>query len=275
MIAFPHCKINLGLHIFDKRPDGYHNIETVFVPVPWQDMLEVIKTPEQAEKVTFMSEGLKIDGQASDNLVVKAYRVLDKDFDLSPVTFFLYKKLPMGAGLGGGSSNAAFALQLLNRVFELKLSTEQLRTYALQLGSDCAFFIGNEICHAAGRGELLKPLNFNLPCRHILIVKAPVHINTGMAYAHTHKRGAKADDDSLKTLLKMPVETWKENIKNDFESWVFREYPELADIKKKLYNLGAIYASLSGSGASVYGLFNTKPVTLTWPDSYTVFDGKI
>lgn len=248
MVAFPHCKINLGLHVISKREDGYHNIETCFYPVPWTDILEIIT----AKEFSFTSSGSVIPGNEEDNLCIKAYRLLQTHFDLAPVKIHLHKVLPTGAGLGGGSSDAAFTLRLLNTVFDLKLSKNQLRDYAAQLGSDCSFFVEDKPMLGTGRGEQLVDLPLSLNGLYMVLVKPDIHVSTVDAYAGVTPH---APHQSLKEILALPVAEWKDYLFNDFEKSVFLKYPAIEAIKKEFYDHGAIYASMSGSGSSVFGIF--------------------
>lgn len=257
MIAFSNCKINLGLHIINKREDGFHNLETVFYPIPLADSLELIENNSNLfNSVSFKSFGLSIDGSLENNLIVKAYRLLANDFKLKAVDFYLLKNVPMGAGLGGGSSNAAFALKLLNGSLKLNLSNKQLENYAAILGSDCAFFIENKPSYATGRGEILEPINIDLNGYFIVLVKPNIHVSTAEAFANVYKRGE--GSMPLKELIKKPIEKWKGMIENDFEKSVVNYHPSIGLMKDKLYENSAIYASMSGSGASVFGLFETE-----------------
>jgi 4-diphosphocytidyl-2-C-methyl-D-erythritol kinase len=270
MIVFPNCKINLGLHITRKRADGYHDIDTVFYPVPLEDALECIHAPSSAEPIAFTASGLPVAGNASDNLCVKAWYLLKKDFpDLPPVQMHLHKAIPMGAGLGGGSADGAFALQLLSQLFHLNLSTEQLEGYALQLGSDCPFFIRNRPCHATGRGEQMQPVQTDLSGYTIVVVHPGIHISTAKAFAgitpHMPER-------SLAEIIALPVTEWKEHLVNDFEKSIASDWPAIAGIKQQLYAAGAAYASMSGSGSAVYGLFpkENKYQLPAFPAQYSI-----
>lgn len=247
MIAFPNCKINLGLNIISKREDGFHNLETVFLPIPFRDVLEIL--PSDANE--FIITGSQLD--STDNLCIKAYNLLKQDFtDLPAIKMHLHKVIPMGAGLGGGSSDAAFTLQLLNEKFQLKLPVEQLLDYALRLGSDGPFFIINKPCFATGRGEILQPVKINLANYKLLIVNPGIHIDTKWAFSMITPKPAAV---SIRTIIEQPIETWKEYLQNDFEIPVFEKYPEIKKIKNDLYRAGAVYASMSGSGSTVYGIF--------------------
>lgn len=251
MIVFPNCKINLGLQVLGKRTDGYHNIETVFYPLPFHDVLEVIQAYGTTKNYELFLSGNKIDGDAESNLCVKAYQLLKKDFpQLSTIKIYLHKVIPAGAGLGGGSANGAFMLMLLNDKFNLKISQEQLLNYALQLGSDCPFFIINKPCFAQQRGEVLKPVQLSLSGYKLLLINPGIHINTGWAF--TQISFSKSD---IKNHISLPVEQWKNHLINDFEKPVFEHHPAIKNIKDQLYTSGALYASMSGSGSTVYGIF--------------------
>ncbi len=266
MIVFPNGKINLGLYIQDKRSDGYHNLETVFFPVSVKDVLEIITLPyeeisesDKKEPLNFIASGLLIDGETNNNLCVKAYYLLKKDFPALPaVHMHLHKVIPMGAGLGGGSADGAFTLKLLNEKFGLHLTTRQLMDYALRLGSDCPFFIINKPCYATGRGEVLEEINLDLSGYSFVIVNPGIHINTGWAFSTISYPASGAGHlqaGALKEMIVQPVKTWRKSLANDFEQAVFEEHPEVGEIKNYLYNHGAIYAAMSGSGSTVFGMF--------------------
>lgn len=257
MIVFPNIKINLGLSITEKRPDGYHNLETVFYPVALEDALEIRALPEASlpeadKKITLHQYGMEITGNPEDNLVAKAYSLLDKEFHLPPVEIHLYKHIPSGAGLGGGSSDAAFMLKLLNGHFHLNLSEEQLEIYAATLGADCAFFIKNKPVYAEGIGNIFSPIELSLKGYQIMIVKPDVFVSTREAFANIHPHHP---EYPVKEVIRRPVAEWKDTLINDFEASVFPQHPVIGEIKKELYNQGALYASMSGSGSSVFGLF--------------------
>jgi len=271
MIVFPNSKINLGLRILRKRQDGYHDLETVFYPIPLSDTLEITRYNVYLKTFTipFSKSGVVIDGDPSDNLCIKAYRMLRKDFpQISNIQMHLHKAVPAGAGLGGGSSDAAFTLMLLNKEFKLGLSREQLTSYALKLGSDCPFFIINKPSYATGRGEILEPIELNLSAYKILVVNPGIHINTGRAFLHIRPS---IPELSIKQIITGPVERWKDQLVNDFEKWVFPEYREIVDIKDRMYIAGASFASMSGSGSTVYGLFaKEKDIQVSFPPDYFV-----
>lgn len=255
MITYPNAKINLGLNIVEKRPDGYHNLETIFYPINLQDALEVTKLDDEKEYSLTLS-GTPIEGETDDNLVVKAYRLLKADYpDMAPVNIHMFKHIPTGAGLGGGSSDAAFMIKLLNEKFHLNISVEKMEEYASRLGADCAFFIKNQPVFASGIGNIFEPVQLSLKGYYLVLVKPDIFVSTKEAYAlvKPHKPAV-----SLKEIVRMPVETWRATMKNDFEESVFTRYPEIAAIKDKLYDMGAIYASMSGSGSSVFGIFREQ-----------------
>lgn len=279
MIAFPNIKINLGLSITEKRPDGYHNLETVFYPVALEDALEIrtlpeANLPEAEKKITLHQYGMEIAGNPEDNLVAKAYSLLDKEFHLPPVEIHLYKHIPSGAGLGGGSSDAAFMLKLLNGHFHLNLSEEQLEVYAATLGADCAFFIKNKPIFAEGIGNLFSPIELSLSGYQIMIVKPNVFVSTREAFSNIRPHHP---EHPVKEVIKRPVHEWKETLINDFEASVFPQHPIIGEIKQELYNQGAIYASMSGSGSSVFGLFtpDTTLPDITWEPDTFCFKGKL
>ena len=270
MIVFPNCKINLGLHILQKRADGYHDLETVFFPLALYDCLEIIQEPNPAQtEIKFSTSGREIDSSADQNICTKAFRLLKIDFPhLPPVEMHLHKVIPSGAGLGGGSSDGAFALMLLDKKFNLGLSEQQLIDYALQLGSDCPFFIKNKPCIASGRGEKFDELQLDLSAYKIVLVNPGIHINTGQAFSHILPIDKRV---SLKEIIKSPINNWKDVLINDFEEPVFSIHPEIKKIKQQLYNWGAVYASMSGSGSSVYGLFEKHlELELQFPEHYFI-----
>ena len=253
MITFPNAKINLGLNIVEKRPDGYHNLETIFYPINLQDALEVTRRENNDKEYTLHISGAPLEGEPEDNLVVKAYKLLKKDYPgLLPVDIHMYKHIPAGAGLGGGSSDAACMIKLLNDKFSLRLSTERMEEYAVKLGADCAFFIRNKPVFATGIGNLFEPVELSLKGYHIILIKPDIFVSTRDAFAEIKPVRPAV---SLKEIVKQPMETWKHSMKNDFEDSVFKKFPEIAAIKDELYDLGAVYAAMSGSGSSVYGIF--------------------
>lgn len=273
MIVFPNCKINLGLNILRKRGDGFHDLETVFYPLPLYDVLEVMpggKKEEYIKDVLFSSSGIAVAGGDDENLCIKAYHLLRSDFPSLPtLQMHLHKTIPIGAGLGGGSSDGAFCLKLLNEKFKLHLSTERLTEYALQLGSDCPFFIGNEPCFAMGRGEMMEPITLDLSTYQFILVNPGIHIHTAQAF---YQLTLAVPPKSIKDIIRQPIQTWKTELLNDFEEVVFRQYPEIKNIKENLYATGASYASMSGSGSTVYGIFEKeKKVDIAFPKSYFIW----
>ncbi|MES2134564.1 MAG: 4-(cytidine 5'-diphospho)-2-C-methyl-D-erythritol kinase [Bacteroidota bacterium] len=256
MICFPNAKINLGLFITEKRPDGFHNIESVFYPVGWNDALEVIETPNANKPFTLVLSGLPIHGAIEDNLLYKAFQLITEKRPLPKLTVYLHKTLPMGAGLGGGSSDCAFFINLLNTQFNLNLSEEERLNIARPLGSDCAFFIKNRPIFAHHKGDVFKDIALDLSAYYIAIVFPNVHSNTKEAYSLVKPKQSKV---SLLDIISQPVNTWKNIMVNDFEPSIFTKYPTVENTKQQLYNAGAVYASMSGSGSAVFGLFESMP----------------
>lgn len=253
MIVFPNCKINLGLSIIGKRSDGYHNLETFFYPLPFYDVLEVIHHAHQDEDCTLLTSGIEIEGPPETNLCVKAYRLLKHDFPQLPsVKIHLHKTIPAGAGLGGGSADGAFMLMLLNDKFKLHLTEEKLLHYALRLGSDCPFFIINKPVFATQRGEVMQPVQLNLSGYHLMLINPRIHVNTGWAFSQVNY----SYQNNISTIVEQPMENWQGKLENAFEKPVFEKYPEVKTIKELLLKNGALFASMSGSGSSVYGIFS-------------------
>lgn len=251
MLVFPNAKINLGLNIVEKRPDGFHNIESCFYPVGWSDALEIT----EAEVFSFQSDGIDVPGIAEDNLCVKAYDMLATDFRIPPVTLHLLKGIPIGAGLGGGSSDAAFTIKALNQHFELGISFEKQLEYARRMGSDCAFFISNSPAYCFEKGDRFEPIDIKLAGKWIVLVNPGIHISTPEAYAGVKP---KSSGEDLRVALKKPLPEWRDQVKNDFEATLFVKYPLLQEIKTTLYGLGAAYASMSGSGSTIFGIFDQE-----------------
>jgi 4-diphosphocytidyl-2-C-methyl-D-erythritol kinase len=249
MIQFPNCKINLGLSILAKRPDGYHELETVFYPIAVSDALEILP----ADSVKMTQSGIEVPGDPAQNLCLKAYHLLKKDFPTLPaVQMHLHKNIPMGAGLGGGSSDGTTALLILNQQFSLGLNEKQLIDYASQLGSDCPFFVYNKACHATGRGEILSPIHLDLSNYQFLLVHPGIHIATKWAFQQLYPH---TKSETIASIIEKPISEWKGALVNDFEAPVFKAEPNLSNIKDQLYQLGAVYASMSGSGSSLFGIF--------------------
>jgi 4-diphosphocytidyl-2-C-methyl-D-erythritol kinase len=251
MVTFPPCKINLGLRILSKRPDGFHDLQTCFYPVPWTDILEVVR----AEDFSFASSGSPVPGTADENLCVKAYRLLQRDFSLKPVKIHLHKIIPTGAGLGGGSSDAAHTLRMLNEIFGLGLSQEVMMSYAAALGSDCAYFVQDDPMMGRGRGEVLTSLSVSLKGQYLVLLNPGIHVSTAEAF-----RGIRPQPDgsSLEQIILGEHTRWKQSLVNDFEAGIFQQHPALAQAKAAMYAAGAWYASLSGTGATVFGLFEQQ-----------------
>jgi 4-diphosphocytidyl-2-C-methyl-D-erythritol kinase len=268
MIVFPNAKINLGLQIVAKRPDGYHNLFSCFYPVGWSDALEILP----ADALQFTSSGIEIPGETSGNLCLKAYHLLKKDFDLAPVHIHLHKVIPIGAGLGGGSADGAFTLKVLNELFALNLTTAQLEAYARQIGSDCAFFVRNQPVFCFEKGDQFEDIALSLKEYFIVLVNPGIHISTAEAYAGIRPQMPEID---LKAVLQQPIGEWKEQVYNDFEKQLAIKYPAIARIKENLYQQGALYSSMTGSGSTVYGIFDQETdLNGHFPD-YAVWQGKL
>lgn len=272
MISFPIAKINLGLNVVEKRPDGYHNLQTVFYPVPIKDALEVQVMDEAFPsdydcdlKVT----NITIEGDEQRNLVVRAYQVLKQDFPTLPrIHTHLWKGIPTQAGMGGGSSDCAYMMLLLNQQFQLGLTDEQLIEYAAKLGADCAFFILSRPCYAEGIGEKLQPIDLSLSGYYIAVVRPDIPVPTKEAFSRI--RPHYPAQNCRKTVMQ-PIDTWRDTLINDFEESVFALHPEIGDIKQRLYDIGATYAAMSGSGSALFGLFKKQPDSLSqaFPNMFT------
>ncbi len=266
MISFPNAKINIGLNVTERRADGYHNLESVFYPVKLNDALEVV----EANELQFTSSGIVIPGSADDNLCIKAYHLIKNDFDLPPVHIHLHKHIPIGAGLGGGSADAAFFIQLMNEKFDLGLPVAQMENYARQLGADCAFFIQNKPVYAFAKGDEFQPVGLDLSAYFLLLVMPNVQVSTADAY-----RGVQAAPAERQLLadVQLPVDEWKNYIKNDFEASVFGQFQVIEKVKSELYEAGALYAAMSGSGSSVYGIFKQEVKLPVLEKQFQVFYG--
>ncbi|MFA6830956.1 MAG: 4-(cytidine 5'-diphospho)-2-C-methyl-D-erythritol kinase [Bacteroidaceae bacterium] len=258
MIQFPNAKINLGLHVTSRRDDGYHNLETVFYPIPLFDALEFVVQPHSKEKISLIISGLSVQGNPQENLVCKAYHLLADEFNLPSVTVYLKKIIPLGAGMGGGSSDATMMLKMLIDFFDLKISDEKLEVLAAKLGADCAFFVRNKSVFAEGIGNVFSPIACDLKGYQLLLIKPNVFVSTKDAFAHIIPRDKKStlEEVNLREIIKEPVSKWRELMVNDFEQSVFIKFPILQLLKQELYNAGAEYAAMSGSGATVFGLFS-------------------
>lgn len=253
MICFPNAKINLGLQIIEKLPNGYHAINSCFYPIPVCDALEFV----EAKKTTFSSSGIDIPGDATQNLVLQAYKLLKKDFQLPHLNIHLLKNIPIGAGLGGGSADGAYMLKALNEHFQLYLDDSFLETYAEQLGSDCPFFISNQPAIATGTGTELKAIALDLSGMWMVLVNPGIHISTQQAYAGVSPQPSSYVLDEL--IFSKDLKLWREMLVNDFEQSIFKIAPEVAQLKDELYEMGAGYSSMTGSGSSVFGLFKEEP----------------
>ena len=272
MITFPVAKINLGLNVVEKRADGYHNLQTVFYPVPIMDALEIVPMsdgfPSDVDcdlKVT----NIAIEGDEQRNLVVRAYHLLKADYpELPRVHAHLWKGIPTQAGMGGGSSDCGYMIRLLNETFDMGLSSEQMQQYAARLGADCAFFIESRACYAEGIGERLQPIDLDLSGWHIGVVRPDIPVPTKEAFSRIHPHYPALN---CRDVVKQPVETWRDRLTNDFEESVFALHPEIGAVKEQLYKMGATYAAMSGSGSALFGLFKDEPDALrqTFPDMFT------
>ncbi len=251
MITFPNIKINIGLDILERRPDGYHNINSVFYPVNYTDILEILPS----KKFELINEGITIDCPVEKNLCYKAWKLLNEKHDIGPVKIILYKNVAFGTGLGSGSSDATSTLLMLNKMFKLNLSEDILIEYAASIGADCAFFVKNKPVLASDIGTQFADVQLDLSGFYLLLCIPKVLVNTANAYKNCKPH---IPEKKLSDLIQLPIEEWKNNIKNDFESSIFLEYPILNEIKQELYDKGAIYAQMSGSGSAVYGLFKRK-----------------
>lgn len=264
MITYPNAKINLGLRVTEKRTDGYHNIVSCFYPIPWNDILEIIPSKE----LKFESTGIDIPGDSESNLCLKSYELLKKDFDIPPVHIYLHKQIPIGAGMGGGSSDAAFTLKMINGLFRLGCSNQKLEMYAKQLGSDCAFFIKNETVIAVNKGDDFLDCSLKLNKKWIVCIYPKIHIGTQEAYANITPL---ADNSNINDLLQKGIDKWPNKLFNDFEKSIFPNHPKIEKIKDLLYESGALYASMTGSGSTVYGIFNHDPsLAIFEKDEYLV-----
>ncbi|MFN8353261.1 MAG: 4-(cytidine 5'-diphospho)-2-C-methyl-D-erythritol kinase [Spirosomataceae bacterium] len=268
MVVFPNAKINIGLQIIEKRPDGYHNLASCFYPVGWSDVLEILP----ATTTTFQSTGIPIPGNIEGNLCLKAYRNLQQVYDLPPVQIHLHKVVPIGAGLGGGSADGAFTIKALNQLFHLGLSIEQMEAFARPLGSDCAFFIQNQPRYCFEKGDQFESIALSLSGKQIVLVNPNVHISTAEAYSGVKPHLPTVE---LREALSQPIENWKNLIFNDFEANLLSKYPVITSIKENLYELGAVYVSMTGSGSTVYGIFEKFSNFTEKFSNYTVWQGNL
>lgn len=260
MLQFSNAKINLGLYVTEKRSDGFHNIETLFYPIQWKDVVELVPAP-QLNITVYNNE---IPGEALENLCCHAWKILNKAFDIPPVHIHLLKNLPIGAGLGGGSSNATFTLIALNNLFKLELSDLQLEAFASELGSDCPFFVKNKAVLAKARGNEFESIELSLKEYQIALIWPDIHVATGWAYGQLNPQ---SPTSSIKEIIQKPVKEWRDHLNNDFEKVVYTKYPQIERIKEFLYEQGAIFSLMSGSGSTVFGIFE-KNIALTPIESY-------
>ncbi|HKL38394.1 MAG TPA: 4-(cytidine 5'-diphospho)-2-C-methyl-D-erythritol kinase [Bacteroidales bacterium] len=271
MIFFPNAKINLGLFITEKRADGYHNLESVFYPIAWSDILE-IKEQGPTDPL-FTTTGLAIDSGYRENLCYRAYQMMRRAYDLPPVAFHLHKIIPAGAGLGGGSSDGAFTLKGLNELFEIGLDKTRLRSMASELGSDCPFFIDNQPAFVWETGNQMETISLPIKNKHLVVVVPPLHIPTARAYQLVTPRKSRP---GLKQIITdLHPKQWPDKANNDFEEPLAQEMPQLLAIKQGLYDSGALYASLSGSGSAIYGIFEEKPSLPDTFSGYRIWEGKL
>jgi 4-diphosphocytidyl-2-C-methyl-D-erythritol kinase len=271
MISFPNAKINIGLNIIEKRTDGFHNIQSVMYPVGLTDVLEIVENTENEAKIIFSSSGIHIPGDPQTNLIVKAYNLISHEHLLPKVKVHLHKHIPIGAGLGGGSSDAAFFIKLLQQKFELDITWGEMHHYAKQLGSDCSFFVSNKPAFAEGKGDEYESLQLNLSGYYLVLIYPNIHINTTKAYSGVKpKTPIRSLEEDIQNL---EISQWKEFIHNDFEDSIFPQFPELKKIKEKLYEEGAVYASMSGSGSTLYGIFKKKTDLKKKFGDYFVYEG--
>jgi len=271
MVVFPNAKINIGLNIVEKRSDGYHNLESVFYPVKLTDALEVIEnTDNNREQIIFTSSGIDIPGEVNDNLCCKAYHLINTEYPLPKIKIHLHKCIPIGAGLGGGSADAAFFIRLLNEKFNVGLSWGEMHNYARKLGSDCSFFISNKPAFAQERGDVYESIRLDLSTYHLVLIHPNIYVNTANAYGGVKpKRAVRSLEHDI---LNLPVDQWKNYIHNDFEDSIFPLFPEIKAIKEKLYSSGAMYASMSGSGSAVYGIFKEKTDLQKQFNNYFIYE---
>lgn len=267
MVVFPHAKINLGLNVVRKRTDGYHDIETVFTPIPLRDALEaVVDDSLEAGTVTYSRSGLSVQGEQSDDLVMKAYRSVALRHKLPGLRMHLHKTIPLGAGLGGGSSDATHALRLLDRLLALGLDSEEMHAMALQLGSDCPYFLSDGVQEATGRGDVLKALPLRLNGLWMVVVNPGIHVPTSLVFSAFSPSGAETGFASR--LAGTPLEEWHVIAPNTMEDWVFSAHPPIGAVRDKLLDIGAAHAAMSGSGSTVFGIFREEPTKVSWPEEY-------
>lgn len=265
----PCAKINLGLNIVEKRADGYHNLETVFYPVPLYDEITIEESTESAASTCLLTlSGQQIEGDPEKNLVVRAYRLLEHRYSLPPIHIHLTKSIPMQAGMGGGSADGTYTLRLLNEMFSLGISNADMERYAATLGADCAFFVKATPSYAEGIGEQLSPIALSLKDYYLAIVKPPIAVSTREAFSLIKPQ---RPEKNCRNIVSQPIETWRTELRNDFEESIFPQYPRIGEIKEQLYHQGALYAAMSGSGSALFALFREQPDPLStlFPDCFT------
>lgn len=272
MIAFPHAKINLGLNVVSRRSDGYHNLETVFYPVQWCDVMEIIPGPQHTHGIETHLSGIPVQGKHADNLCVKAYDLLRKNYSVRSVKLYLHKQIPMGAGLGGGSSDAAFFVKKMNDLFSLGISKPEMQLMVREIGADCAFFIEGNPVYAEERGDKFSPIDFSLAGYHVAIVYPGVHVSTASAFAGITV--SEPDMNCREVVSRYDISQWRAHLRNDFEQTVFSAHPEILSVKVKLMKAGAIYAQMSGSGSAVYGIFRNAPALKAEFAGYPYWEGE-
>ena len=267
MILYPPAKINLGLNILRKREDGYHDIDTCMVEIPFTDIIEVTKS----ESFKFLQTGITINGTGGTNLCEKAYQLMLKEYKIGPVRIHLRKQIPVGAGLGGGSADATYTLLALNQLFQLHLSNQKLEELSTELGSDCPFFVEGLPQIAQGRGEILTPVEMDLSDLYLVLLNPGIHVGTKEAYDGV---SVGANTVSIEEIVQKPIDEWNGLLKNDFETSVFLQHPNIQRLKESLYQTGAIYAAMSGSGSSVYGIFTEEKNLIDFHSPYIIYKGK-
>ena len=272
MVVFPKAKINLGLKISGKRPDGYHNIETIFYPTGFCDVMEIVECSDESESDILTVTGLKLPCGTEENMVMRAARKIREAYPIPFLRIHLHKLIPTGAGLGGGSSDAACLLRSVNRIFGLAISNSRISNIALELGSDCPFFIECLPSYASGRGEILKPVDQMLKGFVLVILNPGITVSTREAYETCIPEGSAS---GLAEIVSLPLSEWKSLLKNDFEKTVFKKYPIISKLKEGLYESGALYSSMSGSGSSVFGIFRQEPVIPDYLKEYTIYQGAL
>lgn len=270
MINFPNAKINLGLYITEKRKDGFHNLESIFLPIPIIDLLEIIPSPDGEFRL--FTSGLIIDENSENNICVKAYRLIKTKYDIPEVHIYLHKIIPTGAGLGGGSSDAVSTLKMLNQLFELNISVNDLLNMASVLGSDCSFFVANQAAFVMGKGDNLQQVELPEMPDYLVVVQPQIHIPSGWAFS---KIIPKVAGINLSQIKDIPISQWKDLINNEFEKPMFALYPEIQNIKNNLYKNSAVYASMSGSGSAVYGFFDKLPKIESLFSGMFYWEGKL